>query len=121
MGMRSQAIVAWGFHLNSDDVLAIIKALKEQEKEQIKQEEKQTEEKSVQDNRSSIPPNKSLEEFLYHLVPTELRWSIIEETDSDEGETVLIYTEHESTSVERWGYQNCMLRFLFLPSSIKQI
>ena len=60
MGMQTEATVAWGLHLDSDDVLAIMKALKEQEK--IKQEEKQNEEKGVQDNRSPVSSDNDLED-----------------------------------------------------------
>jgi len=113
MGMQTEATVAWGLHLDSDDVLAIVKALKEQEKEQIKQEEKQNEEKSVQDNRSPISSGNDLEDVLCDLVPGDLNWRIIEEPDSKEGQAVVIYTSRKSTSVERWGYSNCMLGFPF--------
>ncbi len=105
--------MSWGLHLDCDEVLAIIKALEEQEKEQIEQEkEKQHEEKNVQDNDSSSFPTEKVEGFLSDLVPKDLMWHIVYDPDSEEGPTVII-CDRSSTSVERRGYQNCMFRFSF--------
>ena len=109
MGTQTEATVTWGLHLDCDEVLAIIKELEKQEKERTKQEE----EKQYEEKSSSSPPAKNLRDFLYNLVPEDLKWRIIEDPDSKEGQTVIIYNPEVSSSAERWGSENCMFRFSF--------
>ena len=104
MGIQTEATVRWGLHLDCDEVLAIIKALEEQEKERIEQEKEK--EKSVQDNRSSSTRVK-LEDFMCNLVPEaeDLEWRILaepepdSERDSEEGPTAIIYTSIERRKI----------------------